>query len=158
MRNSKSFSGSDNFSLFIFWVGSLYQAALLGNTATPLSPVTCRAQSLKDAGTQRGRLGPLHFAGNGSRDKTTLVMALLFLMPARGGEDWKSSGTRNQLNWLPSDLGTSMNQKPNCRAENHPKNPATPFQLGKTNALHIMDLPQLPLWTQAHLEREKLQN
>lgn len=24
MRNSKSFSGSDNFSLFIFWVGSLY--------------------------------------------------------------------------------------------------------------------------------------
>lgn len=61
----------------------------VGNTTIPLSPVTCRAQSPKDAGTQGGTLGPLHFAGNGSRKKTELAMALLVLIPAQGGEDWR---------------------------------------------------------------------
>lgn len=83
-------------------------------------------------------------------------MALLVLISARRGEDWKSSGTRSQLSWLPSDHGTSVNQK--HRAENHSKNLATSFQLGKTKALHVMDLSQLPSWTWAHLEREKVQN
>lgn len=37
VRNFKSFSSSDNFSLLIFWVGSLYQAALLRNS-NPFEP------------------------------------------------------------------------------------------------------------------------
>lgn len=72
----------------------------------------------------------------------------------RGGLEER--GTRSQLSWLPSDHGTSVNQK--HRAENHSKNLATSFQLGKTKALHVMDLSQLPSWTWAHLEREKVQN
>lgn len=105
----------------------------------------------KDAGTQGGTLGPLHFAGNGSRKKTALVMALLVLIPARGGEDWRSSGTRTQLSWLPSDLGTNVNQEHNCRAKNHPKSPAKiqppPSNLVQQKSCNVTDLSQLPLWT-----------
>lgn len=131
MRNFKSFSGSDNFSLLIFWVGSLYQAALLGNTAIPLSQVTGRAQSPEDDGTWWGRLGPLHFAGNGSRKKTTLVMALLILLPAQGGEDWKSSGTRNQLSWFPNDLVQALIRNSTMELKTIPKIQPLPSNLVK---------------------------
>lgn len=139
-------------------MGSLYQAALLGNTAIPLSQVTERAQSPKDDGTQwtQCRLGPLHFAGNASRKKTTLVMALLILIPPRGGEDWKSSSTSSQLSWFPSDLGTSTHQKHDYRAENHPKNPATSFRPGEMKALKLWI--SLSYHACEHLKKEKAQN
>lgn len=62
-------------------------------------------QSPKDAGTQGGTLGPLHFAGNGSRKKTAQLMALLVLWPAPGGEDWRSSGTRSYYYKIQSWVG-----------------------------------------------------